>query len=317
MNSDAPVPAAQPTWRGSLLSGRSLRYAAGVLLVAGGYWAAAKGAEAVMLALAAAFYAATGVGIAVLYLGGLRWWPGVLLGDLLGDLLGRPIELPLWVALVRTAVHVVVVLAAAIILRRLVGRRAAMDRLEQVGAVVVAIVVGEAVSATVMTLVAQAGDIIETSAMGVFWRSWWLGGLAGGLVVVPLALAWAHTSASAWRGRRVVEAALMLAAVVGLSLLAFSADQPFTYIVFPAFIWAALRLGPPGATLAVAVAAVIAVAATSRQLGPFVVPSAIDTALNLQLYIVLAALTTLLPGGDRQRAPAGRPGAGRVAASRG
>ena len=83
MNSDAPVPAAQPTWRGSLLSGRSLRYAAGVLLVAGGYWAAAKGAEVLWLTgQAAAFWLATGVGIAVLYLGGLRWWPGVLLGNL-------------------------------------------------------------------------------------------------------------------------------------------------------------------------------------------------------------------------------------------
>ena len=84
----------------------------------------------------------------------------------------------------------------------------------------------------------------------------------------------------------------MLAAVAGLSVIALSADQPLTYIVFPAFIWAALRLGPPGATLAVAVAAVIAVLATSNQLGPFVEHSPTDSALNLQLYIIFAALTT-------------------------
>ena len=289
MNSDAPVPAAQPTWRGSLLSGRSLRYAAGVLLIAGGYWAAAKGAEVLWLTgQAAAFWLATGVGIAVLYLGGLRWWPGVLLGNLLS----RVFVLPLWVVLVSTAVEVVMTLAAVLILQRLVGRRAAMDRLDQVGAVLVAVAVNAAVTATGAMLVGLAEGFIETSVMGVFWRSWWLGSLAGGLVVVPLALAWAHTSASAWPGRRVVEAALMLAAVIGLSLLAFSADQPLTYIVFPALIWAALRLGPPGATLAVAVAAVIAVLATARQLGPFVEHSPTDSALNLQLYMVLAALTT-------------------------
>jgi signal transduction histidine kinase len=84
----------------------------------------------------------------------------------------------------------------------------------------------------------------------------------------------------------------MLAAVAGLSVIALSADQPLTYIVFPAFIWAALRLGPQGATLAVAVAAVIAVLATSNQLGPFVEHSPTDSALNLQLYIIFAALTT-------------------------
>jgi signal transduction histidine kinase len=75
-------------------------------------------------------------------------------------------------------------------------------------------------------------------------------------------------------------------------VIALSADQPLTYIVFPAFIWAALRLGPQRATLAVAVAAMIAVLATSRAAGPFVEQAPTDSALNLQLYIIFAALTT-------------------------
>ena len=288
-NTDAPLPAAQPTWRSLLVSGRSVRYAAGVLLVAAGYYAAAQGGQALLLTgPAGAFWPATGVGIAVLYLGGWRWWPGVLLGDLLT----REFTLPLWAVLAETAGNLARALLAVVILRRLVGRRAAMDQLPQVGAVFVAVAVGEAVSATVAMLARQAGGLIDVSEMGVFWRSWWLGGLAGGLVVVPLALAWAHPRASAWRGRRAAEAALTLAAVIGLSVIAFSADQPFTYIMFPAFIWAALRFGPQGATLAVAVGAVIAVLATSLEVGPFVQHSPTDSALNLQLYIVFAALTT-------------------------
>jgi signal transduction histidine kinase len=81
--------------------------------------------------------------------------------------------------------------------------------------------------------------------------------------------------------------------VVVLSVSAVSADQPLTYLVFPALIWAALRFGPQGATLAVAVAVVIAVWAASNELGPFLEHTATDSALNLQLYITLAALTTL------------------------
>jgi signal transduction histidine kinase len=289
MNTDAPVPAARPTWRGALASGRSVRYAAGVLLIAGGYYAAAQGGQALLLTgPAGAFWPATGVGIAVLYLGGLQWWPGVLLGDLLT----REFALPLWAVLAETAGNMARALLAVIILQRLVGRRAAMDRLEHVGAVFAAVAVGEAVSATVAMLARRAGGLIEVSEMSVFWRSWWLGGVAGGLVVVPLALAWAHPRASVWRGRRAGEGTLMLAAVAGLSVIALSADQPLTYMVFPAFIWAALRFGPQGATLAVAVAAVIAVLATSNEEGPFVEHSPTDSALNLQLYIVFAALTT-------------------------
>jgi integral membrane sensor domain MASE1 len=272
-----------------LVSGQSVRYAAGVLLVAAGYYAAAQGGQALLLTgPAGAFWPATGVGIAVLYLGGWRWWPGVLLGDLLA----REFTLPLWAVLTETAGNMARALLAVVILRRLVGRRAAMDQLPQVGAVFVAVAVGEAVSATVAMLVRQAGGLIDVSEMGLFWRSWWLGGLSGGLVVVPLALAWAHARTSDWRGRRAVEGALVLAAVAGLSIIAMSAAQPLTYMVFPAFIWAALRLGPQGATLAVAVGAVIAVLSTSYEVGPFVELSPTDSALNLQLYIVFAALTT-------------------------
>jgi signal transduction histidine kinase len=272
-----------------------VRYVAGMLLIAGGYYVAAQSGETLLLTGGVgAFWPATGVGIALLYLGGLRWWPAILLGDLVGTTVDLPgAHQPLGIALADTAGHVARAVVAVVILQRLVGRRAAMDRLEQVGAVFAAVAVGEALAATVAILARWAGGVIEVPEMGVFWRSWWLGGLSGGLVVVPLALAWAHPRVSAWRGRRAVEGALMLAAVAGLSVIALSAQQPLTYIVFPAFIWAALRLGPQGATLAVAVGAVIAVVVTSHEQGAFVELSPTDSALNLQLYIVFAALTTL------------------------
>jgi integral membrane sensor domain MASE1 len=79
----------------------SWRYLAGVAAIAAGYYAAAQGGEALLLTgPAGAFWPATGVGIAVLYLGGLRWWPGVLLGDLLSREFA---QLPLGVALAETA----------------------------------------------------------------------------------------------------------------------------------------------------------------------------------------------------------------------
>jgi integral membrane sensor domain MASE1 len=63
--------------------------------------------------------------------------------------------------------------------------------------------------------------------------------------------------------------------------------------VFPALIWAVLRFGLHGATLAVAVAAVMAVGITARDAGPFVTQSISESALSTQLYIAVAALTTL------------------------
>ena len=96
----------------------------------------------------------------------------------------------------------------------------------------------------------------------------------------------------------------MIAAVVGLSVLALSSKSPFAYLVFPALIWAALRFGQQGATLAVAVAAGMAVGETAHNVGPFVQHSITQSALTTQLYIAVAALTTLCLGAtvsERQR----------------
>jgi signal transduction histidine kinase len=278
-----------------LLSAGPVRYGVGVVGVAAAYYAFAVGGKALLLTgPAGAFWPAAGLAIAVLYLGGLRWWPGVLLGDL-GSLVGDVVSLdvPPGTALVQAAGDMAGIVVAVLILRRLVGPRAAMDRLQQVGAVLVAVATGAAISAAVAMVAVWAGDLIEASEMSVFWRSWWLGDVAGGLVVLPLALAWARPPAAAWRGHSAWQGALIIAAVIALSVIAVSAEQPLTYLVFPAFIWAALRLGPQGATLAVALAVVIAVWAASNELGPFVEHSATESALNLQLYITVAALTTL------------------------
>ena len=66
-NTDESLPAAQPTWRGVLIAGRSVRYAVGMLLIAGGYYVAAQSGETLLLrGGVGAFWPATGVGIALL-----------------------------------------------------------------------------------------------------------------------------------------------------------------------------------------------------------------------------------------------------------
>jgi signal transduction histidine kinase len=167
-----------------------------------------------------------------------------------------------------------------------------MDRLAHVGAVLTAVAAGQAISATVATGVWVVEDLIEPAQAGVFWRTWWLSGLAGGVIAVPLVLAWTRPLAAAWRGRGAWEGALMIASVAGLSAIALSARRPLLYLVSPAFVWAALRFGPQGATAAVAVAAVAAVWFTGNETGLFVSHSVDDTNLDLQLYILFSTLTT-------------------------
>jgi signal transduction histidine kinase len=85
----------------------------------------------------------------------------------------------------------------------------------------------------------------------------------------------------------------VIAAVAALGVLAVSTDEPVTYMVFPALIWAALRFGPQGATLAIAIAAGVAIGVTANDLGPFFKQPIDHRTLSTQAYIAVAALTTL------------------------
>src|SRR5262249_53269431 len=104
-----------------------------------------------------------------------------------------------------------------------------------------------------------------------------------------------------------LEAAAMVGAVIGLSAIALTSSTPIAYLVFPALIWAALRFGQRGATLAVFLAAGMAVLLTANNVGPFVRHSITASALSTQLYLTVAALTTLCLGAivsERRRSAA-------------
>jgi signal transduction histidine kinase len=138
--------------------------------------------------------------------------------------------------------------------------------------------------------------VIEGNDAPTFWRTWWLGDTSGGLVVLPLMLTWAANPGAAWRRTRSLEGALVIGAVAALGVLAISIDEPVTYMVFPALIWAAFRFGPPGASLSIAIAAGVAIGVTANDVGPFFKQPIDHRTLSTQLYIAVAALTTLLLG---------------------
>jgi signal transduction histidine kinase len=269
-----------------------VRYLLGVLALGGAYYGAAKIGYELEFAgpVAAIVWLPAGVGIAGLYLGGLRFWPGVLLGDLLANDYHK---LPLGSAIGQTAGNMLEVIVAVLLLHRLVRRGSPLDGLANLGGMLVAVAAGTAISATVGTLSNQLGGVTSADDIATVWRTWWLGDLCGAVVVVPLAVAWQRRPPPQWWRRGAPETALMLVCVAGLSQLAFHTDRPLTYIVFPALAWAALRTGPRGATLAVAVAVGFTTWNTNHYLGPFVFGSITRSALDTQLYVAVAALTTL------------------------
>jgi signal transduction histidine kinase len=240
--------------------------------------------------VAAIVWLPVGVGISFLYLGGMRFWPGVLLGDLLAN---DYTALPIGSALGQTTGNILEMLAATALIRRLVRRGSPLESVRGLGGMLVALAAGTVVSATIGGLSLRLGGVTAPDDVVQVWRTWWLGDFTGALIVVPLAIAWSRPPRPEdWRGR-LIEAILVLAIVAVLTDVAFMSDAPITYIVFPALMWAALRFGQRGATLAVAIAAGLTVWDTTHFSGPFAFESITRSVLATQLYIAVAALTAL------------------------
>jgi signal transduction histidine kinase len=268
------------------------RYVAGVVALAAAYYAAAKVGYELEFAgpVAAVVWLPAGVAISFLCLGGLRFWPGLLVGDLFANDYSA---LPLGSALGQTLGNMLEVLVAAVLIRRLIARGSPLESLSGLGQLLVVIAGATAISATVGPLSLLAGDVISGGELSEVARTWWLGDATGALVVIPFALAWYQPPVRQWAPRRGLEALVMLAAVAATSEIAFRTERPVAYLVFPALGWAALRFGRRGATLAIVVAVGFAVWNTTHYHGPFVFDSITLSVLNAQLYIAVVAVSTL------------------------
>jgi len=260
------------------------------------YFGAAKlGQTLRYTASVSAIWPPAGLGIAALYVFGLRWWPGIFLGELLvnAQLLLEPSHPPLGSIAGQQLGNMAEIIVGAWLLRRLIGPRAALDAASQVSGMLLAVGTATAISATVGTLSMYAGGVVDTGELASFWRTWLLGDTAGALIVLPLVLTWVADPRRAWRTMRTWEGITLVACVAVLASVAVLSDAPLTYLTFPALIWAAFRFGPAGVTLCTAITAAITIGVTADKVGAFYKQPIDNRTLSTQLYVLVAALTSL------------------------
>jgi signal transduction histidine kinase len=134
--------------------------------------------------------------------------------------------------------------------------------------------------------------VISAHAFATVWRTWWLGDACGALVVVPFALAWSRPRGRLTR-ERAAEGVLMLVVTGVLTALAFTSPKALEYLAFPGLVWAALRFGQRGATLALWLVTGLAIWNTRNSDGPFHYQSITQSILSTQLFIAVATVSTL------------------------
>ena len=274
----------------STTRGRVAQYVVITAVIAAAYYLAGRiGLELAYLdGAVAAIWPPAGLGLAVLVLYGPRAIPGIVIGDLLlGDF-----STPIGTVLAQTVGNTVAVVIAAVLLLRLTGGRTGLDRVTDVLALIICAVVAALVSAAFGPTALRLGGVITTAELDDVYRTWTLGDAAGTLVVAPAILTWATFGARGVRRRDLIEGGALLALLLVLAEVAPQRDVP--YVVFPVLLAAALRFGPRGAASAILVVCSIAVWNTARNDGPFVRESLTDSLLATQLFIAIAAVTSML-----------------------
>ena len=202
------------------------------------------------------------------------------------------------------SVYFACLLLAALMLRRWVGAPLRLDRMRKVILFVLVAPIGTNL------LAAAAGSFISMEpgqrAFLQTFRVWWVSDALGMLLSVPLVLAWWDFRLSTLRSTRPIRALEAIVCFAGLALSAYwafreepvpgSGIAPLMHFTAPFLVWAALRFGPRGQSAAVLVLSIIAVWATMHGLGlfsaAFVQPE--PSVLNLQIFLMVAALMTLL-----------------------
>jgi integral membrane sensor domain MASE1 len=268
-------------------------YAARIALIAAAYYAFAK--IGLDLAFATenvtAIWPPTGIALAALVLWGPSVWPGVALGAFLANAwTGVPLVTVLGITCGNTLEGVV----GAHLLRRLADFMPSLERVRDVLALVLAAMASTAIAATIGVGSLIAGDEVSVDEFGSVWRVWWLGDMGGDLLVAPVVMA----AAAYWPFRRppgrAIEAVVLAAAVVALSIVVFTRDTNLAYLLFPLLIWATLRFWQPGAAAASLAVTTIAVYYTANGDGPFVRSNPDDSLLLAQTYFGVTGITVLL-----------------------
>ncbi len=213
-----------------------------------------------------------GLAVALIYIGGYRLLPGIVLGSFLVGIFRHPWPLALIVA----SVQVVQPIVDVRILRALKFD----PRLERVrDPVILAVVAGPVGSflaaALAVGLYVVAGRIPQERIAYEFVL-WWMRDWLGVMVAAPLVFAWAYGREIKWTWPRVGEGVALLVALFlssqvmfGLWGLFATRNVPVAFVFFPIVGWAGLRFGPRGAATVVALISGYAIAIAGMRIGPF------------------------------------------------
>lgn len=237
------------------------------------------------------FWAPSGVGLALVLLHGLRWWPGIAAGTFLTMVVRTDPTSATLVAMINVGCVVV----AYSMLYRLLQFRPQLDRVRDVVALAVVIVVVAIIGATLGAGALRLHYHMEARELLSLGATWWWSHLSGDLIVAPVILTWArrvsHQSAPSRRVEAIALAAvgtIVLVAIIARHLPTWLPHGTAPFYLLPLLAWAGVRFGPHVAATASLVVGLACIVAGAFRLGPFM------EVADMQSFVAISAVSTLM-----------------------
>lgn len=244
-----------------------------------------------------AVWPGTGIALAAILLFGYGVWPGIFLGAFAVNLTTAGSVLS---SLGIATGNTLEALAGAYLVVRFANGRKVFEHAENIFRFLLfACILATTIGASVGTASVFLTGFSRGAQAGLFWLTWWLGDMAGAVLVTPCFLLWSSQT-TAYRSNRPV----LLQGVAVLSLLfvgmavfsnllrAGARDYPLKFVCIPFVVWVAFELRPRAAT--VAILAFVAVALGSGLHASHGASSPNESLLIMQVFFSVAALTSLL-----------------------
>lgn len=232
----------------------------------------------------------SGIALAAFMLYGSRVWPAVFAAALL---VNTSLGLPFLVACAIAAGNTLSPLFGAQFLRSYDAYRSRHPALPQIkdnfGVILAALLVPVA-TATLGAMSLWLGGALSSGGIAAAWETWWVGDMLGIMLLTPFILKWFNVRFSDRTRSQIAELMLVLIAVAATSYAVFWIRADFAYYLFLPLMWAALRTGQRGATLAVLLSSGMAVMSTLSGYGPF----APEGLLHLQVFLAVMASVLLV-----------------------
>jgi PAS domain S-box-containing protein len=255
---------------------------------------------------ATAIWPPAGFALATFLLFGKRVWPAIFLGAFVANVTTAG---SIWTSTAIAAGNTLeAVTAWWLVTRYSAGRDAFQSPRGVVRFAVIAIFASTPISATVgVTSLALGGVAGEASYLTV-WTTWWVGDIAGILVLCPAFVLWYRTLSerTEFWNRAEAFSAILLGAAIGVAAFAPVIEPlpPRSAIAFLAVVpllWASLRLGTTiTATIGVILAS-LAVWGTVGGHGPFGGGSLNDALLNLLSFMISVSVPSLALSAELDR----------------